>query len=92
MALYVRFGSIPGCIIRLPSFLRTEDSALSGVGTSGRKGIFYPGEGEWCKQSKRNSGRNQGYFQGKDREVVLLWCGSYCYRYHAFRIPAGYWY
>ena len=70
----------------------SEDPALSSAGTSGRKGILYLGEGEWCKQSKRNSGRNQGYFQGKDGEVVLLWCGSYCYRYHAFRIPAGYWY
>ena len=85
------FGSeaFPAALFGFLSFLRTEDSALSGAGTSGRKGILYPGEGEWCKQSKRNSGRNQGYFQGKDRKIILLRCGSYRYRYFAFRIPAS---
>ena len=49
------FGSeaFPAALFGFLLFLRTEDPALSGAGTSGRKGILYPGEGEWCKQSKK---------------------------------------
>lgn len=44
MALYVRFGSFPGCFVWHALVLCSEDSSLFGSCTTGRKGLLYSGE------------------------------------------------
>ncbi len=43
-ALYVWFGSFPGCFLRSVAVLCSKDSSLFGSCTAGRKGLHYSGE------------------------------------------------